>query len=31
MDLTGILGDAHDLAHTLVDLSRGGAVQHYAP
>jgi 5-methylthioadenosine/S-adenosylhomocysteine deaminase len=31
VDLDEILGDARELAHTLVDLSRGGAVQHYAP
>jgi len=30
-DLDEILDDAWDLAHTLVDLSKGGAVQHYAP
>jgi 5-methylthioadenosine/S-adenosylhomocysteine deaminase len=30
-DLDEILQDAADVAHTLVDLSRGGAVQHYAP
>ena len=31
IDVDEILNDARDLAHTLVDLSRGGAVQHYAP
>ena len=31
IDLDEILNDARDLAHTLVDLSKGGAVQHYAP
>ncbi len=31
VDLAEILDDARDLAHTLVDLSQGGAVQHYAP
>ncbi|WP_410791513.1 amidohydrolase [Kribbella sp. C-35] len=31
MDLTEVLADAKSLAHTLVDLSKGGAVQHYAP
>lgn len=31
MDLAGVLTDARSLAHTLVDLSAGGAVQHYAP
>jgi 5-methylthioadenosine/S-adenosylhomocysteine deaminase len=31
MDLDDVLADAKDLAHTLVDLSKGGAVQHYAP
>jgi 5-methylthioadenosine/S-adenosylhomocysteine deaminase len=31
MDLAEVLADAKDLAHTLVDLSKGGAVQHYAP
>ncbi|TCO50508.1 amidohydrolase family protein [Kribbella antiqua] len=31
MDLDEVLADAKDLAHTLVDLSKGGAVQHYAP
>ncbi|MGW6200094.1 amidohydrolase [Kribbella sp. NPDC055110] len=31
MDLTEVLADAKSLAHTLVDLSQGGAVQHYAP
>ncbi|WP_328325085.1 amidohydrolase [Kribbella sp. NBC_00382] len=31
VDLDEILEDARELAHTLVDLSRGGAVQHYAP
>jgi 5-methylthioadenosine/S-adenosylhomocysteine deaminase len=31
MNLDEILADAKDLAHTLVDLSKGGAVQHYAP
>lgn len=30
-DLDEILQDAKAVAHTLVDLSRGGAVQHYAP
>jgi 5-methylthioadenosine/S-adenosylhomocysteine deaminase len=31
VDLAEILHEARDLAHTLVDLSTGGAVQHYAP
>lgn len=31
MDLTEVLKEAKALAHTLVDLSKGGAVQHYAP
>jgi 5-methylthioadenosine/S-adenosylhomocysteine deaminase len=31
MSLTDVVADARSLAHTLVDLSRGGAVQHYAP
>ncbi|MEV5965467.1 amidohydrolase [Kribbella sp. NPDC051952] len=31
MDLDEVLADARALAHTLVDLSQGGAVQHYAP
>ncbi len=31
MDLTEVLADAKSLANTLVDLSKGGAVQHYAP
>ncbi|WP_433158983.1 amidohydrolase [Kribbella sp. CA-247076] len=31
MDLDEVFTDAKDLAHTLVDLSQGGAVQHYAP
>jgi 5-methylthioadenosine/S-adenosylhomocysteine deaminase len=31
VDLGEILDDAKDLAHTLVDLSTGGAIQHYAP
>jgi 5-methylthioadenosine/S-adenosylhomocysteine deaminase len=31
MDLPEVLRDAQSLAHTLVDLSAGGAVQHYAP
>jgi 5-methylthioadenosine/S-adenosylhomocysteine deaminase len=31
MSLTDVLADAQALAHTLVDLSKGGAVQHYAP
>ncbi|TDD30123.1 amidohydrolase [Kribbella turkmenica] len=31
LDLGEVLAEANDLAHTLVDLSRGGAVQHYAP
>ncbi|MEU4605824.1 amidohydrolase [Kribbella sp. NPDC023972] len=31
MNLEEVLADAKDLAHTLVDLSKGGAVQHYAP
>lgn len=31
MNLDEVLADAKDLAHTLVDLSKGGAVQHYAP
>jgi 5-methylthioadenosine/S-adenosylhomocysteine deaminase len=30
-NLAQILNDARDLAHILVDLSTGGAVQHYAP
>jgi 5-methylthioadenosine/S-adenosylhomocysteine deaminase len=31
MSLADVLADARSLAHTLVDLSKGGAVQHYAP
>lgn len=31
MDLQEVLADAQALAHTLVDLSAGGAVQHYEP
>jgi 5-methylthioadenosine/S-adenosylhomocysteine deaminase len=31
MNLDEVVADAKDLAHTLVDLSKGGAVQHYAP
>ncbi len=31
MDLGDFLAEAKDLAHTLVDLSKGSAVQHYAP
>ena len=31
MNLDEILADARALAHTLVDLSQGGAIQHYAP
>jgi 5-methylthioadenosine/S-adenosylhomocysteine deaminase len=31
MDLSEVLADAQALAYTLVDLSQGGAVQHYAP
>ncbi|TCC63065.1 amidohydrolase [Kribbella pittospori] len=31
LDLDDVLAEARDLAHTLVDLSKGGAVQHYAP
>jgi 5-methylthioadenosine/S-adenosylhomocysteine deaminase len=31
VDLGEILDEAKDLAHTLVDLSEGGAVQHYGP
>ncbi|WP_350275318.1 amidohydrolase [Kribbella sp. HUAS MG21] len=31
MDLPEVLAEAQSLAHTLVDLSAGGAVQHYAP
>lgn len=31
MDLAEVIADAQALAHTLVDLSKGGAVQHYAP
>jgi 5-methylthioadenosine/S-adenosylhomocysteine deaminase len=31
VDLQEIVDDAKELAHTLVDLSQGGAVQHYAP
>jgi 5-methylthioadenosine/S-adenosylhomocysteine deaminase len=31
VDLAGIVAEAKDLAHTLVDLSAGGTVQHYAP
>jgi 5-methylthioadenosine/S-adenosylhomocysteine deaminase len=31
MDLQEVLADAKSLAHTLVDLSKGGAIQHYAP
>ncbi|TCC48683.1 amidohydrolase [Kribbella capetownensis] len=31
LDLDDVIAEARDLAHTLVDLSKGGAVQHYAP
>ncbi|MGW7683067.1 amidohydrolase [Kribbella sp. NPDC054772] len=31
MDRDQVLADARELAHTLVDLSAGGAVQHYEP
>lgn len=31
VDLGEILADAKDLAHLLVDLSTGGAIQHYVP
>src|SRR5262249_49950529 len=31
LDLDEVLADAPAVAHTLVDLSKGGAVQHYAP
>jgi 5-methylthioadenosine/S-adenosylhomocysteine deaminase len=31
MDLQEVLADACSLAHTLVDLSSGGAIQHYEP
>ncbi|GAA3102337.1 amidohydrolase [Kribbella aluminosa] len=31
MDLQEVLADARSLAHTLVDLSAGGAIQHYNP
>ncbi|MEV0798438.1 amidohydrolase [Kribbella sp. NPDC050281] len=31
IDLDEVLAEARDLAHTLVDLSKGGAVQHYTP
>ncbi|WP_406053392.1 amidohydrolase [Kribbella sp. NBC_00889] len=31
LDLDEVLAEARDLAHTLVDLSKGGAVQHYTP
>jgi 5-methylthioadenosine/S-adenosylhomocysteine deaminase len=31
MDLDEVLADAQAVAHTLVDLSQGGAIQHYAP
>jgi len=31
IDLPEVLAEAQSLAHTLVDLSQGGAVQHYAP
>jgi 5-methylthioadenosine/S-adenosylhomocysteine deaminase len=31
VDLGEIVAEAKGLAHTLVDLSAGGAVQHYAP
>jgi 5-methylthioadenosine/S-adenosylhomocysteine deaminase len=31
MDLREVVADARSLAHTLVDLSKGGTVQHYAP
>jgi 5-methylthioadenosine/S-adenosylhomocysteine deaminase len=30
-DLTQILSEANSVAHTLVDLTRPGAIQHYAP
>ncbi|WP_405059760.1 amidohydrolase [Kribbella sp. NBC_01505] len=31
LDLAEVLAEARSLAHTLVDLTQGGAVQHYAP
>jgi 5-methylthioadenosine/S-adenosylhomocysteine deaminase len=31
MDLAEVLADAQALAHTLVDRSKGGAIQHYQP
>ncbi|WP_371403082.1 amidohydrolase [Kribbella sp. NBC_00662] len=31
MDVQEVLADAKSLAHTLVDLSKGGSIQHYAP
>lgn len=31
MDLQEVLADAQSLAHTLVDLSAGGSIQHYNP
>jgi 5-methylthioadenosine/S-adenosylhomocysteine deaminase len=31
VDLAEIVAEAKELAHTLVDLSAGGAVQQYAP
>jgi 5-methylthioadenosine/S-adenosylhomocysteine deaminase len=31
MDVQDVLAEAQALAHTLVDLSSGGAIQHYAP
>jgi 5-methylthioadenosine/S-adenosylhomocysteine deaminase len=31
MDRDEVVAEARELAHTLVDLSQGGAVQHYAP
>lgn len=31
LDLDDVLAEARDLAHTLVDLSKGAAIQHYAP
>ncbi|MFF0267384.1 amidohydrolase [Kribbella sp. NPDC004536] len=31
MDLDEVVADARSLAHTLVDLSKGGSIQHYDP
>ncbi|NUR93913.1 MAG: hypothetical protein HOV67_01505 [Kribbellaceae bacterium] len=31
VDLDEVVADARSLAHTLVDLSQGGSVQHYDP